>query len=109
MLQKATGATIFFMPYAAAKNTLKGSVDRLEGSDAVAWKVEAEMLHDCILSLRQMSSAFGRSVGSGSSEDPSDAAKLEMVITHAEAMQKALWSHNRTAALEHGRAAIAVL
>ena len=60
--------------------------------------------------MSQMSSPVRRSVGSGSLEESPehepDAAKLGMAITHAEAMQKALWSHNRAAALEHGRAAL---
>ena len=83
------------MPTAATKEILKGIVDRLEGTEPVAWKTEARLVHDCIVGMRRM---YTRQ------RDP-DAQKSEMAITHAEAMQKALWGHNRAAALELGRAA----
>lgn len=79
-------------------------VERLEGPGPVAWQVEATLLDECIRTMRLVVSPTRRP-----DRPEGNAEKSDMAITHAEAMLKSLWRHNRATALEHGRVALAAM
>ena len=96
--------------YADSKNSLKSILEWLAGTDEVGWEQQIELGEECRSEMERMARpVYGRGKrGSGPERNP-DAPKLDRAIPHVLAMLTAMRSRNRTAALEHGRAALAVM
>ena len=77
------------------------------------WEGEIELAETCRSDLERMARlVYGRGKRSAQGQGPErnpDAARLNRVIPHVRAMLTAMRSRNRTVALEHGRAALAVM
>lgn len=99
--------------YADAKNSLKNIVDWLEGSDEAGWERQIELGGACRSEMERLARPkySGPRKGShtfGPERNP-DAGKLNRAIPHVRAMLHAMQKRNRAAALEHSRAAMAVM
>jgi hypothetical protein len=99
--------------YADAKNSLKNILDWLDGTDEAAWEPQIELGEECRSEMERLARPkySGPRKGShvfGPERNP-DAGKLNRAIPHVRAMLGAMRNRNRAAALEHGRAALAVM
>jgi hypothetical protein len=100
--------------YADSKDSLKNIVDWLEGTDEAGWEHQIELGEQCRSDMERMArpiytGAKARSHGAFGPERNPDAGKLNRAIPHVRAMLHAMQNRNRAAALEHGRAAMAVM
>jgi len=100
--------------YADAKNSLKSILDWLAGTDEAGWERQIELGEECRSDMERMArpiytGAKARSHGALGPERDPNAGKLNRVIPHVRAMLTAMRNRNRAAALEHGRAALAVM
>ncbi len=103
----------FSMMYDDSKNTLKGIVEWLQDSDEAGWEAQiknGEAVREDLERMARPDYHRGRSRGmvQGTQRDP-HAAKLNRAIPHVRAMLTAMMNRNRAAAVEHGRAALAVM
>jgi hypothetical protein len=100
--------------YADAKNSLKKILEWLDGSDQAGWEHQIELGEQCQSEMERMARAIYRGakarghVAQGPERSP-DAGKLNRAIPQLRAMLTAMRNRNRAAALEHGRAAMAVM
>lgn len=99
--------------YADAKNSLKRILDWLEGSDEAGWERQIELGEECRSDLERMARPKYSGVRKGSSafgpeRDP-NAGRLNRAIPHVRSMLSGMRNRNRTAAVEHGRAALAAM
>jgi len=99
--------------YADAKNSLKSILDWLDGTDEAGWERQIELGEECRSDMERMarprySGARKGSHAFGPERNP-NAGKLNRAIPHVRAMLTTMRNRNRTAALEHGRAAMAVM
>jgi len=99
--------------YADSKNSLKSILEWLDGSDHAGWERQIELGEECRSDMERMARPIygGARKGShqfGPERNP-DAGKLNRAIPHVRAMLTAMRNRNRAAALEHGRAAVAVM
>jgi hypothetical protein len=99
--------------YADAKNSLKNVLEWLDGSDHARWERQIELGEECRSEMERLARPKygGARKGShtfGPERDP-DAGRLDRAIPHVRAMLSAMRNRNRAAALEHGRAAMAVM
>lgn len=100
--------------YADAKNGLKNILDWLDGTDHAGWERQIEPGEGCRSEMERMarpiySGAKARSHAAQGPERNPDSGKLNRAIPHVRAMLTAMRNRNRTAALEHGKAAMAVM
>jgi hypothetical protein len=100
--------------YADSKEALKNILDWLDGTDEAGWESQIELGEQCRSDMERMArpiyrGAKARSHGALGPERSPDAGKLNRAIPHVRAMLTAMRNRNRTAALEHGRAALAVM
>jgi hypothetical protein len=100
--------------YADAKNSLKGILDWLAGTDEAAWERQIELGEECRSDMERLarpiySGAKARSHGALGPERDPDAGRLNRANPHVRAMLTAMRNRNRAAALEHGRAALGVM
>ena len=99
--------------YADAKNSLKSILDWLDGTDEAGWERQIELGEECRSDMERMARPIYSGARKGSHafgpERNPDAGKLNRAIPHVRAMLTAMRNRNRTAALEHGRAAMAVM
>jgi hypothetical protein len=99
--------------YADSKDTLKNIVEWLDGTDEAGWERQIERGEECRSDMERMARpiyAGARKGGHafGPERNP-DAGRLNRATPHVRAMLTAMRSRNRAAALEHGRAALAVM
>jgi hypothetical protein len=99
--------------YAEAKNSLKSILDWLAGTDHAGWERQIELGEQCRSDMERLarpkySGSRKESHSLGPERNP-DAGKLNRAIPHVRAMLTAMRNRNRAAALEHGRAAMAVM
>lgn len=107
-----TGVTIVFM-YADSQTSLKNIVDWLAGTDEAGWERQIELAEQCRSEMERLARPIysGARKGShtfGPQRNP-DSGKLNRAAPHVRAMLTAMRNRNRAAALEHGRAALAVM
>jgi hypothetical protein len=100
--------------YADSKNSLKNIIEWLEGTDDAGWEDQIELGEQCRSDMERMARPIYRrdKMGSGSaqpSERNPEAARLNRANPHVRAMLNTMRSRNRAAALEHGKAALAVM
>lgn len=99
---------------AGSKDSLKGILEWLEGTDEGGWEDQIKLGEECRSDMERMARPiYGRDKtrkrsAQGPERNP-DAGRLNRAIPHVRAMLTAMRSRNRTAALEHGRAALAVM
>lgn len=99
--------------YAESKESLKSIVEWLDGTDEAGWESRIETGDTAREDMERMARpdyhrGRGRGMAQGPQRDP-NASKLNKAIPHVRAMLTAMRSRNRMAALEHGRAALAVM
>jgi hypothetical protein len=99
--------------YADSKNSLKDIVDWLEGSDETGWEAKIESGETAREAMERLARPDyhrdrGRGTVQGPQRDP-NAPKLNKAVPHVRAMLAAMRSRNRAAAIEHGKAALAVM
>ena len=99
---------------AGSKDSLKRILEWLDGTDEAGWGAQIDLGEECRSDMERMARpTYGRGKrASRSAEGPErnpDAARLNRAIPHVRAMLTAMRSRNRAAALEHGRAAFAVM
>jgi len=109
--RRTAGVTIGIM--ADAKNSLKSIVEWLDGTDEAGWERQIELGEQCRSEMERTARPkySGARKGShqfGPERNP-DAGKLNRAASHVRAMLSAMRNRNRAAALEHGRAAMAVM
>jgi hypothetical protein len=99
--------------YADANNSLKSIVDWPEGSDHAGWERQIELGEECRSEMERLARPICSGIRKGShafgSERNPDAGKLNRAAPPVQAMLTAIRNRNRSAALEHGRAAMAVM
>jgi len=100
--------------YDDSKNSLKNILDWLDGTDEAGWERQIEVGEECRSDMERLArpiytGAKARGHGALGPERDPHAARLNRAIPHVRAMLTAMRSRNRTAALEHGRAAMAVM
>ena len=99
--------------YADAKSSLRSILDWLDGTDEMAWERQIELGEECRSDMERMARPIYSGARKGSHafgpERNPDAGKLNRAIPHVRAMLTAMRNRNRAAALEHGRAAMAVM
>ena len=96
--------------YADSRNSLKNILQWLEGTDDAGWENQIELGEECRSDMERMARPiYRRNRTFQPPERNPDAAKLDRASPHVRAMLHAMRSRNRTAALEHGRAALAVM
>ncbi len=92
---------------ATPKETLKGILDWLAGTDEAGWDAQIEVGEECRSEMERMARpVYGRTRRSQRPERNPDSPKLNRAIPHVRAMLTAMRSRNRAAALEHGRAGL---
>jgi len=99
--------------YEDSKNSLKDIVAWLEGSDEAGWEVQIESGESAREDMERLARpdyhrGRGRGMMQGPQRDP-NANRLNRATPHVRAMLTAMQSRNRAAALEHGKAALAVM
>jgi hypothetical protein len=99
--------------FADAKNSLKSILDWLDGTDEAGWERQIELGEECRSDMERMACPIysGARKGGhtfGPERDP-NAGRLNRAIPHIRAMLNAMRNRNRVAALEHGRAGLAVM
>jgi len=99
--------------YEDSKDALKRILDWLEGTDEAGWAAQIESGEAARADMERMARpdyhrGRGRGIGQAPQRDP-NAHKLNKAIPHVRAMLTAMQSRNRAAALEHGKAALAVM
>jgi len=100
--------------YADAKDSLKKILEWLDGTDKAGWERQIESGEECRSDMERMARPIysgarkGSHVAQGPERNP-DAGRLNRAIPHVRAMLTAMRNRNRTAAVEHGRAALAVM
>lgn len=99
--------------YADAKNSLKSIVEWLDGTDEAEWEHQVDLGEQARSDMERMARPIYSGARKGSHafgpERNPDAGKLNRATPHVRAMLTAMRSRNRTAALEHGRAALTVM
>jgi hypothetical protein len=99
--------------YADAKQSLKNILEWLDGTDKAGWERQIELGEECRSDMERMARPIYSGARKGGHafgpERNPDAGKLNRAIPHVRAMLTAMRNRNRTAALEHGRAAMAVM
>jgi len=100
--------------YSDAKNSLKSILDWLAGTDEGGWEHQIELGEQCKSDMERLArpiyrGAKARSHGALGPERDPNAGKLNRATPHVRAMLTAMRNRNRAAALEHGRAALAVM
>jgi len=100
--------------YADTKNSLKSILDWLDGTDEAGWERQIELGENCRSDMERMArpiyrGAKARSHGAFGPERDPNAPKLNRAIPHVRAMLHSMQNRNRTAAVEHGRAGLAVM
>jgi hypothetical protein len=99
--------------YADAKDSLKSILDWLAGTDETSWERQIELGEQCRSEMERMARPIYSGARKGSHtfgpERNPDAGKLNRATPHIRAMLSAMRNRNRAAALEHGRAAMAVM
>lgn len=91
--------------YADSKTSLKSIVEWLEGTDDAGWEAQIEAGEGCRSDMERMARPNYRR---DRDRNP-DSGRLNRATPHLRAMLTAMRSRNRAAALEHGRAALAVM
>ena len=84
----------------------------LDGTDEAGWEDRIESVEQVRSDMERMARPVygrGRARGAQDPEHDLDAARLNRAIPHIRAMLTAMGSHNRAAALEHGKAALLAL
>ena len=97
--------------YADSKNSLKSIVGWLEGTDEAGWESQIKFGEECRSDMERMARPTyerGNRSFEGPGRDP-NAPRLNRANPHLRAMLSAMRSRNRAAALEHGKAALAVM
>jgi hypothetical protein len=100
--------------YADAKNSLKNILEWLDGTDDAGWDRQIELGEQCQCKMERIArviyrGAMARGHGAQGPERNPDAGKLNRATPHVRAMLTAMRSRNRAAALEQGKAAMAVM
>ena len=99
---------------AGSKDSLNIILEWLDGTDEAGWERQIEVGENCRSDMERMARPIyrrnktGSRIAQGPERNP-DAARLNRAIPHVRAMLTAMGSRNRAAAVEHGRAALAVL
>jgi len=85
----------------------------LDGTDEAGWERQIELGEECRSDMQRMARLIYSGVRKGSRafgpERNPDSERLNRAIPHIRAMLNAMHNRNRTAAMEHGRAAMAVM
>jgi len=99
--------------YADSKDSLKNIVEWLDGTDKAGWERQIELGEQCRSDLERMARPIYSGARKGGHafgpERNPNAARLNRAIPHVRALLTAMRNRNRTAAVEHGRAALAVM
>ena len=100
--------------YAGSKDSLKSILEWLDGTDEAGWEGQIELAEESRSDMERLARPVYRrdKAGSRSAQGPErnpDAGRLNRAIPHVRAMLGARRSRNRAAALEHCRAALAVM
>lgn len=100
--------------YAGSRDSLKSILEWLDGTDEAGWEGQIELGEECRSDMERTARPIYRrdKTGSRSAQGPErspDAERLNRATPHVRAMLGAMRSRNRAAALEHGRAALAVM
>jgi hypothetical protein len=100
--------------YAGSKDSLKSILEWLDGTDEAGWEDHIELGEECRSDMERMARPIYRRDKTGSRGAPGpernpDAERLNRATPHVRGMLGAMRSRNRAAALEHGRAALAVM
>jgi hypothetical protein len=100
--------------YAGSKDSLKSILEWLEGTDDGGWEDRIELGEECRSDMERMARPMYRrdKTGSRSAQGPERnpyAERLNRAIPHIRAMLTAMRNRNRATALEHGKAAWAVM
>ncbi len=94
-----------------SKDKLKSILEWLGGTDEAGWEAQIEVAEGCRSDMeREARPVYGRGArrALGPERNP-DAARLNRAAPHVRAMLTAMRNRNRAAALEHGRAGLAVM
>ena len=96
------------------EDSLKKILDWLDGTDEAGWERQIELGEQCRSDMERVArlvyrGAKARSHSALGPEHSPDAGRLNRAIPHVLAMLTAMRNRNRAAALEHGRAAMAVM
>ena len=102
----AENATIRIMQ-SATKDSLKSILDWLEGADKAGWERQIELGEQCRSDIERI--ARTQKVGAQGPERNLNVQKLNRAVPHVLAMITAMRNRNRASALEHGKAALAVM
>lgn len=98
--------------YADSKDSLKSILEWLDRTDKAGWERQIELGEECQSDMERMARPiYARTRGRsalGPERNP-DAGRLNRAIPHVRAMLNAMRNRNRAAALEHGKAALAVM
>ena len=92
------------MMYSASREDLKTVLDWLRGSDESQWQYQTTLLSDMISDLQRMAR---RSMQSDSA--PRGADEITTALPHLTKMLGAMHNRNKSAAIECGEAALALL
>jgi hypothetical protein len=95
------------MATTAPKDSMKRILEWLEGDDQAEWDKQIELGEECRAEMERMARPNYRRGRGGLTPDHDP--NLNRAIPHVRAMLAAMRSRNRAAALEHGRAALAVM
>lgn len=100
--------------YDDSKTSLKNILEWLDGTDETEWDRQIQLGEECRSDMERMArpiytGAKARSHGALGPERGPNAGKLDRAIPHVRAMLHAMQNRNRAAAVEHGKAAIAVM
>ncbi len=94
--------------YDGSKDSLKSILAWLQGTDEGGWEAQIESGEGCRSDMERMARPiYGR--GKTGPERNPDSEKLNHAVPHVRAMLTAMRNRNRAAAVEHGRAALAVM
>jgi hypothetical protein len=91
------------MTYPEIKTSLTGILKWLEGSDDGGWDTQIELGEQCRSDMERMARPNYRRQTPG---EPGHNPKLDRAVPHVRAMLASMRSRNRTAAVEHGKAAV---
>ena len=89
------------------RSSLNCILDWLDGTDKAGWERQIEVGEQCRSEMERI--AGTRRVGAHGPEHNLNVRKLNRALPHVLAMITAMRNRNRTAALERGKAALAVM
>ena len=98
--------------YNSTKTLLQGIVQSLESGDAAEWDDQLESLRSCLYEMHQMSRPLYRAYktdGHGAPAQAIQSDRLNQAVPHVKSMLSAIRRRDYAAAVESGRAALAVM